>query len=69
MGETPMEWLTTRSVEVVTIEGLEGNWLKMDAKSAAHITRNKKKVGAIMMDLKQKSHEHYKTLIMCIANT
>ena len=42
MGETPMGWLTTRSVEVVTIEGLEGNWLKMDAKSAAHITRNKK---------------------------
>ena len=42
MGETPMGWLTTRSFEVVTIEGLEGNWLKMDAKTAAHITRNKK---------------------------
>ena len=42
MGETPMEWLTTKSAEVFTIEGLEGNWLKMDAKTAAHITRNKK---------------------------
>lgn len=25
MGETPMGWLTTKSAEVVTIEGLEGN--------------------------------------------
>lgn len=42
MGETPMGWLTTKSAEVVTIEGLEGNWLKMNANSATHITRNKK---------------------------
>lgn len=41
-GETPMGWLTTKSAEVVSIDGLEGNWLKMDAKSATHITRNKK---------------------------
>jgi outer membrane protein OmpA-like peptidoglycan-associated protein len=37
-----MGWLTTKSAEVVSIDGLEGNWLKMDAKSATHITRNKK---------------------------
>src|SRR5688572_17862145 len=41
-GETPMGWLTTKSAEVVSIDGLEGNWLKMDAKSSTHITRNKK---------------------------
>jgi outer membrane protein OmpA-like peptidoglycan-associated protein len=41
-GETPMGWLTTKSAEVVSIDGLEGNWLKMDTRSATHITRNKK---------------------------
>lgn len=41
-GEAPAGWITSTSAEVVTIEGLEGNWLKMHATSAEHIVRNKK---------------------------
>ncbi len=42
IGESPLGWITTNSAEVVTIEGLGGNWLKMSATSSRHITRNKK---------------------------
>jgi outer membrane protein OmpA-like peptidoglycan-associated protein len=42
IGETPLGWITSNSAEVVTIDGLEGNWLKMSSTSAQHITRNKK---------------------------
>ena len=42
IGETPMGWITSNSAEVVTIDGLEGNWLKMASTSSRHITRNKK---------------------------
>jgi outer membrane protein OmpA-like peptidoglycan-associated protein len=42
IGESPMGWITSTSAEVVTIDGLEGNWLKLAATSARHITRNKK---------------------------
>ncbi len=42
IGETPLGWITSTSAEVVTIDGLEGNWLMMSSTSAQHITRNKK---------------------------
>ncbi len=42
IGETPLGWITSNSAEVVTIDGLEGNWLKMASTSSKHITRNKK---------------------------
>ena len=42
IGESPMGWITSTSAEVVTIDGLEGNWLKLAATSANHITRSKK---------------------------
>lgn len=42
IGETPLGWITSNSAEVVTIDGLEGNWLKLASTSARHITRNKK---------------------------
>jgi OOP family OmpA-OmpF porin len=41
-GEAPLGWITSASAEVVTVEGLEGNWLKLASTSARHITRNKK---------------------------
>jgi len=42
VGETPEGWITSNSAEVVTIEGLEGKWLKMAPVSSKHIVRNKK---------------------------
>jgi outer membrane protein OmpA-like peptidoglycan-associated protein len=42
VGETPAGWITSNSAEVVTIEGLEGKWLKMAPVSSRHIVRNKK---------------------------
>ena len=42
IGETPLGWNTSSSAEVVTIEGLEGNWVKMASTSSRHIIRNKK---------------------------
>lgn len=42
IGESPLGWITSTSAEVVTIDGLEGNWLKLAATSSRHITRNKK---------------------------
>ena len=42
IGESPMGWITSTSAEVVTIDGLESNWLKLAATSANHITRSKK---------------------------
>ena len=42
IGETPMGWITSSAAEVVTIEGLEGKWVKMSSTSSRHITRNKK---------------------------
>ena len=42
IGETPLGWITSASAEVVTIDGLEGNWLKMATTSAKHFTRSKK---------------------------
>ena len=42
IGEAPMGWITSTSAEVVTIDGLEGNWLKMAATSSRHITRSRK---------------------------
>ena len=42
IGESPLGWITSTSAEVVTIDGLEGNWLKLAATSARHITRSKK---------------------------
>ncbi|MFL5741634.1 MAG: OmpA family protein, partial [Flavisolibacter sp.] len=42
IGESPLGWITSASAEVVTVEGLEGRWLKLASTSARHITRNKK---------------------------
>lgn len=42
IGEAPQGWITTNSAEVVKIEGLDGNWVKMAAVSSKHIVRNKK---------------------------
>jgi outer membrane protein OmpA-like peptidoglycan-associated protein len=42
IGETPMGWITSTSAELVKIEGLDGNWVKMAATSSRHIVRNKK---------------------------
>jgi OOP family OmpA-OmpF porin len=42
VGEAPAGWITTTSAEVVTVEGLEGNWLKMQSQSSEHIIRSKK---------------------------
>ncbi|MDE3145204.1 MAG: OmpA family protein, partial [Bacteroidota bacterium] len=42
IGETPMNWLTSSSAEVVTIDGIEGKWLKMGSNYARHICRSKK---------------------------
>ncbi len=42
IGETPLGWITSTSAEVVTIDGLEGNWVKMASTSSHHISRNKK---------------------------
>jgi outer membrane protein OmpA-like peptidoglycan-associated protein len=41
-GETPLGWITSKSAEVVTLEGLEGNWVKLSSTLARHISRNKK---------------------------
>ncbi|MEO6681736.1 MAG: OmpA family protein, partial [Ginsengibacter sp.] len=40
--EAPMGWITSTSAEVVTIDGLEGNWVKMAATSSQHFIRSKK---------------------------
>jgi uncharacterized glyoxalase superfamily protein PhnB len=42
IGEAPLGWITSTSAEVVKIEGLDGNWVKMAAASSEHIVRNKK---------------------------
>ncbi len=42
IGEAPLGWITSSSAEVVELEGMEGRWLKMFAKSTKQITRNKK---------------------------
>ncbi len=42
IGEAPLGWITSTSAEVVTIDGLEGNWLKLASSSSNHITRSKK---------------------------
>lgn len=42
IGETPEGWITTSSAEVVKIEGLDGNWVKMATNMSNHIVRNKK---------------------------
>jgi outer membrane protein OmpA-like peptidoglycan-associated protein len=42
IGEAPMGWITSTSAELVTIEGLEGHWLKLAATQATHLSRNKK---------------------------
>ncbi len=41
-GDSPAGWLTTRSAEVVGLDGLKGKWLKLASVSSNHITRNKK---------------------------
>lgn len=42
IGEAPFGWITSTSAEVVTIDGLEGNWLKLASSSSTHFTRSKK---------------------------
>ena len=42
IGETPLGWITSSSAEVVAIDGLEGNWVKLASTSSSHLTRSKK---------------------------
>ena len=42
IGETPLGWITSSSAEVVNIDGLDGNWVKLATTSSHHISRNKK---------------------------
>lgn len=42
IGEAPLGWITSTSAEVVTIDGLEGNWLKLASTSSKHFIRSKK---------------------------
>lgn len=42
IGEAPDGWITSTTAEVVTIDGLEGNWLKLASSSSNHFTRSKK---------------------------
>ncbi len=42
IGETPLGWITSSSAELVNIDGLEGNWIKLASTSSKHITRSKK---------------------------
>jgi outer membrane protein OmpA-like peptidoglycan-associated protein len=42
IGESPLGWITSSSAEVVTIEGLDGKWVKMASTSSNHVIRNKK---------------------------
>jgi OOP family OmpA-OmpF porin len=42
IGEAPAGWITSKSAEVVTIDGLEGKWVKMAGSNATHMSRNKK---------------------------
>jgi outer membrane protein OmpA-like peptidoglycan-associated protein len=42
IGEAPDGWITSTSAEVVTIDGLDGNWTKMTATSSKHVVRNRK---------------------------
>jgi outer membrane protein OmpA-like peptidoglycan-associated protein len=42
IGETPLGWITSKSAEVVNIEGLEGNWAKLANNFSSHICRSKK---------------------------
>lgn len=41
-GEAPAGWITSSSAEVVTIDGLPGNWLQMNGTSTKHFLRSKK---------------------------
>lgn len=42
IGEAPEGWITNTSAEVVTIEGLEGKWVKMVSTHSKNFIRNKK---------------------------
>ncbi len=42
IGESPLGWITSTSAEMVTIDGLEGNWIKLASTSSHHISRSKK---------------------------
>jgi len=42
IGEAPEGWITSKSAEVVTIDGLEGKWVKLPGSNATHMSRNKK---------------------------
>lgn len=42
IGEAPEGWITNTSAEVVTIEGLEGKWVKMVSTQSKNFIRNKK---------------------------
>lgn len=42
IGEAPKGWITNTSAEVVTIDGMNGKWLKMQSPSSHHFSRCKK---------------------------
>jgi outer membrane protein OmpA-like peptidoglycan-associated protein len=41
IGETPNGWVTSSMAELVKLDGLEGNWLKLNARGSVQLTRNK----------------------------
>ena len=41
IGETPNGWVTSSMAELVKLDGLEGNWLKMNAHGSVQLSRNK----------------------------
>ncbi len=72
IGETPLGWLTSSSAEVVTIDGQEGNWLKLKTKGSSHLIRNKKQSWGrdftvefdMLVDEKGKSGGHSYSIIL-----
>lgn len=73
IGEAPDDWITSQSAEVVTIDGLEGNWLKMASKSAKHFFRSKKQSWGnnftIEFDLLMVKNTYAPRLDMMLVNT
>jgi OOP family OmpA-OmpF porin len=72
-GEAPLGWITSASAEVVTVEGLEGNWLKLSSTSARHMTRNKKQSWGnnftVEFDLLMVKNEYDPRINIALVNT
>ncbi len=73
IGEAPLGWITSGSAEVVKIEGLDGNWVKMSSTSTRHIVRNKKQSWGnnftIEFDLLMVKSDYDPRLVITLINT